>query len=118
MPQLNILSEEADAPILIATSNCNVIEHHEALNNGADFYGGYCDAPEQNINAVIASIKLDLNVRLTSMFCIRKRDTAFSNNIPFRLIFRFHTKLNLICKIIEISLYQYHRCPFISGTAG
>ena len=56
MPLLKVLSEETDAPILIATSCYNVDEHHEALYNGADFYGGYCKTPEQNINAVLASI--------------------------------------------------------------
>ena len=56
MPQLKILSEETNAPILIATSNYNEEENYEALNNGADFYGGYCDKPEKNINAVVAFI--------------------------------------------------------------
>ncbi|MCL2816368.1 MAG: response regulator transcription factor [Oscillospiraceae bacterium] len=56
MPQLKILSEETEAPILIATSKYDDDEHHEALNNGADFYGGYCETPEQNINAVTAFI--------------------------------------------------------------
>ncbi|MCL2604005.1 MAG: response regulator transcription factor [Defluviitaleaceae bacterium] len=56
MAQLKILSHETNAPILIATSNYNEDEHHKALINGADFYGAYCDAPEQNINAVFASI--------------------------------------------------------------
>jgi len=56
MPQLQILGAETNAPILIATCNYNEAEHHEALNNGADFFGGYCDTPEQNINGVIASV--------------------------------------------------------------
>jgi DNA-binding response OmpR family regulator len=56
MTQLKILSAETNAPILIATSIYDDDEHHEALNNGADFYGGYCDTPEQNINAVISLV--------------------------------------------------------------
>jgi len=56
MSQLKILHDETDAPILIATSNYNDDEHHEALNNGADFYGAYCGTLEQNVNAVNASI--------------------------------------------------------------
>ena len=56
MPQLRILSDQTSAPILVATSKYSENEHHEALNNGADFYGGYCKTPEQNINAVLASI--------------------------------------------------------------
>jgi len=56
MAQLKILSEETNAPILIATSKPDDSEHHEALNNGADFYGGYCDDVEQNIEAVISVI--------------------------------------------------------------
>jgi len=58
MPQLKALSTKTDAPILIATSKSyyNVDEHHEALNNGADFYGPYCEKPEQNINAVLAVV--------------------------------------------------------------
>ena len=56
MPQLEILSEIADAPILIATSKYNEDVHHEALNKGADFYGQYCVEPEKNINAVMAAV--------------------------------------------------------------
>jgi len=56
MPQLQILHEETDAPILIATANYDDNEREKALNIGADFYGGYCGTPEQNINAVIAVI--------------------------------------------------------------
>ena len=52
LSQLKILTDETNAPILIATSNYNDEEHHEALGNGADFYGGYCETPEQNIYAV------------------------------------------------------------------
>jgi len=56
MPQLKILSEETEAPILIATFNSDNDEHHEALNNGADFYGEYCETTEQNIEGVISFI--------------------------------------------------------------
>jgi CheY-like chemotaxis protein len=56
MLQLPILSAETNAPILIAASAYNEAEHHEALNVGADFYGGYCDTPEQNIHAVTTVI--------------------------------------------------------------
>ena len=67
MPLLSVLSEETNAPILIATSNYDDDKHHEALNNGADFYGGYCETPEQNINAVIANInRIDRRARKKS----------------------------------------------------
>jgi len=56
MPQLQILHEETDAPILIATSAYDDDEREKALNIGADFYGKYCETPEQNINAVIAVV--------------------------------------------------------------
>jgi len=56
IPQLKILSDEADAPILVATSNYSDEEHHKALNNGADFFGGFCEKPEKNISGVLASI--------------------------------------------------------------
>jgi len=56
MPQLRILHDETNTPILIATSKYDDDEHHEALNNGADFYGKYCDTPEQNITAVMAVV--------------------------------------------------------------
>ena len=56
MPQLKILSEETNAPILIATSSPDDDEHHDALNNGADFYGKYCEKPEQNLDAVLSAI--------------------------------------------------------------
>lgn len=58
MPQLRILSDETCAPILIATSKVNYNEkmYHEALKNGADFYGQYCDEARQNIAAVLSVI--------------------------------------------------------------
>ena len=56
MAQLEILSMETEAPILIATSDYNDKEHHEALNKGADFYGAYCGTPEQNIIAVMSAV--------------------------------------------------------------
>ena len=56
MPQLSILNEETDAPILIATSTPDANERKEALNNGADYYGEYCETTEQNIDTVIAAI--------------------------------------------------------------
>ena len=52
LPQLKILSEETNAPILIATSNYLEDEHHEALNCGADFYGKFCAESAKNIVAV------------------------------------------------------------------
>jgi DNA-binding response OmpR family regulator len=57
MPQLDYLSSVTAAPILIAASGYDADEHHQALITGADFYGAYNDKPEQNINAVIATIK-------------------------------------------------------------
>jgi len=70
LPQLKILSDETDAPILIATSNYTDEEHHKALNNGADFFGGYCDTPEQNINAVLAAINsIDRRLKKKKLSC-------------------------------------------------
>ena len=57
LPQLKILSEETNAPILVVTFNYNEEEHYQALNSGADSYGGYCEQPDDNINAVFASIE-------------------------------------------------------------
>jgi len=54
LPQLSILSNETTSPILIATSNPSTSEREDALNNGADYYGEYCDTPEENVNTVIA----------------------------------------------------------------
>lgn len=56
LPQLKVLDYETDAPILIVTSNPNTAEHHEALNNGADYYAQYCDSPEKDINGVLSVI--------------------------------------------------------------
>ena len=56
MPQLHILSSETEAPILIAASKPDADERKEALNNGADYYGEYCETTTQNIDTVIASI--------------------------------------------------------------
>jgi DNA-binding response OmpR family regulator len=52
MPQLANLNSHTSAPILIATSKYNADEHHEALENGAFFYGEYNIDPTKNINAV------------------------------------------------------------------
>lgn len=57
MPLLAVLAEAADAPILIATSNYNEDEYHRALDNGAFFYGPYCDDPDKNINGVNLAVK-------------------------------------------------------------
>ena len=62
MPQLKILSEETNAPILIATSSYNEIEREASLNNGADAYGAYSQISEQQdlngVTAVVNSIDL------------------------------------------------------------
>ena len=57
MSQLKYLSEQTNAPILIATSKPNDDEHAEAIRNGADYYGHYFDTPEKNINMVISEIE-------------------------------------------------------------
>jgi DNA-binding response OmpR family regulator len=57
MAQLSILSAETNAPILIVTTAPNDAEHHEALENGADFYGGYCEMSEENIKGVMLLVK-------------------------------------------------------------
>jgi len=56
LPQLKILSEETNAPILIATGSYCEIEHRDALNNGADYYGKYSDEPDDNIKFVLSVI--------------------------------------------------------------
>jgi DNA-binding response OmpR family regulator len=58
LPQLRILRARTSAPILIATSKANYSdkEHHDALNNGADFYAEFCSQPELNINGVLAAV--------------------------------------------------------------
>lgn len=54
LPQLKILSEETNAPILVATFDYSEEEHRDALNNGADFYGRYSDEPDNNIKFVLS----------------------------------------------------------------
>ena len=56
MAQLQILSEQTSAPILIATNNFNGDERTEALAKGADYYGQYEETTKQNIDSVIAAI--------------------------------------------------------------
>jgi len=57
MPLLKVLSEETDAPILIATSNYDEIEREKALINGADAYGAYSRISEvQDVKGVISVI--------------------------------------------------------------
>lgn len=56
MPQLKILSEGTNAPILIATSNPNTDECKEVLSNGADYYRKFCKTEKQNIETIIAAI--------------------------------------------------------------
>lgn len=59
MPLLPFLNEAVDSPILIAASKSHYTEdeHHMALNNGAYFYGAYCDDSERNINGVMSAVK-------------------------------------------------------------
>ena len=54
LPQLKILSEETNAPILIATSNYSEDEHRNVLNSGADYYGKYSDELDNNIKFVLS----------------------------------------------------------------
>jgi two-component system alkaline phosphatase synthesis response regulator PhoP len=56
MPQLSILSARTSAPILIATSDYDENEHHKAQDNGADFYGKYCETSDKNIKGVVSFI--------------------------------------------------------------
>ena len=56
LPQLNLLSEQTAAPILVVTNNYDENEHYEAMMNGADHYGAYLEGAEPNIQAVIACI--------------------------------------------------------------
>ena len=56
LPQLKILSEETNAPILVAAFNYSEEEHCDALNNGADYYGQYCDEPDSNIKFVLSVV--------------------------------------------------------------
>jgi len=56
LPQLRIMREEINAPILIATSDYSEEEHRDALNNGADYYGRYSDEPNNNIKFVLSVI--------------------------------------------------------------
>ena len=74
MPQLKILSEETNAPLLIAVSKANYSEqeHHAALSNGADFYAAYCETPENDIEGVISAIN---SIKL------RARKRKIPNNI-------------------------------------
>jgi DNA-binding response OmpR family regulator len=59
MPQLKMLREETNAPILIAVSKENYTEkqHHESLRNGANFYAPYCEKPETDISGVLSAIE-------------------------------------------------------------
>jgi len=96
LPQLKILSEETNAPILIATVDYNEEEHRNALNNGADYYGKYSDEPEDNIKfvlSVVNSIEQRNKKRKTPKKVVIHKDilivdgsnTAFINDIEIRL---------------------------------
>jgi len=56
LPQLKILSEETNAPILVATYHFSEEQHLEVLNNGADFYAQLSKEPKRNIDGVLAVI--------------------------------------------------------------
>jgi DNA-binding response OmpR family regulator len=86
MPQLSILSERTIAPILIATFNPDNNEHHEALRNGADFYGEYCETSEQNINAVISFIE---SVNRRSKKSNRQTELIFYKKILISISHRY-----------------------------
>ena len=56
LPQLKILSEETNAPILVATYHFSEEQHLDVLNNGADFYAQLSKEPKKNIDGVLAVI--------------------------------------------------------------
>jgi DNA-binding response OmpR family regulator len=109
MAQLKILSNETTAPILIATSKYNEKEHHEALNNGADFYGGYCKMPEQNIEGVISAINsIDRRARKSkqpskvmvyrNLLVAPNQRSVFVDNTEIELT---KTEFNVLCYLME-----------------
>ena len=95
LPQLSILRKEINAPILIPTSKYNEQEHHKALEMGADFYGQFCDTPENNIKGVCLVInnierrnkKIKPSNKLTindDILMVHGDNKAFINNVEIR----------------------------------
>ena len=106
MSQLKILSAETQAPILIATFNPDNDEHHKALNNGADFYGEYCETTEQNIEGVISFIN-SMNRR--SGKTNGRTELVFYNNVlvvpAYRNVFINDVEAGLTKKEFDVLYY-------------
>ena len=106
MPQLKILSEETNAPILIATSNYDDNERHEALHKGADHYGKYCETTEQNIEAVIAFVSsID---RRREKQNPQPQVMIYKNllvSVEYTQVFAKNTEINLTRKEFDILCY-------------
>jgi len=117
MPQLQILSEQTTAPILIAASEFDGNEREEALNNGADFYGEYLETPEQNINAVLSVINsIDRRARkqkpLTAL--IGGDIILFPS---YRKVLVKDTEINLVNKEFELlRVLMANKGRFLSNT--
>lgn len=108
MPQLPILSDVTDAPILIATSHYDVDEHHEAIAKGAFFYGAFCEDPEKNIRSVITHVKrychtMEKNAQENvithgGVTLSLSQRTVYANDSEVELT---NTEFNVLCYLFE-----------------
>jgi DNA-binding response OmpR family regulator len=116
LPQLKMLREKTSAPILIAASkeHYSEKEHHEALSNGADFYGEYCVDPEQNITAVLSAItSINLRAAKHKSKSISCRDIHIADD--YHKIFIRDTEIHLTSAEMKIFRYMMlHRGHVIS----
>jgi DNA-binding response OmpR family regulator len=106
MPQLKILSKETNAFILVATSAPNTDERTEALINGADYYGDYCEAPEKSIETVLAAIRsikrrAKKQAALSELMIYRK----LLISPEFHQVFLENTEISLTRKEFDILCY-------------
>jgi DNA-binding response OmpR family regulator len=108
LPQLKILREETNVPILVAASKAHYSEseHHEALKCGADFYATFCESPATDINGVFSAIR-SINRRTTML---RTPNTRMSHGdihvvVEHHKVFVKDEEIVLTCT--EMKILQY-----------
>ena len=85
MPQLEVLSAETNAPILITALKADDDERENALNNGADYYGGFLETPDRNVSTVTAVIN---SISRRALKNTKPLDTIIHNNLLLSTAYR------------------------------
>lgn len=117
MPELKILREATNDPILIATSSFTIDEQVEAMHNGADFYFSFSE-PEKNMKmalAVVDRVTERAKQRKTPIKIITDGKILISPSS--RQVFIYDTEVSLTKKEFELLKYlMINKGHFITHT--